>query len=78
MDILITFFEGPPGINPEEDFDRVRAETEEFRISGSEMYLHSPDGYGKKKLSNNFVDRKFKVFANSWNLIGKLEVLFYG
>lgn len=25
--VLITFFEGPPGINPDEDLDRVRAET---------------------------------------------------
>jgi len=41
------------------------------------IYLHCPNGYGKTKLSNNFIENKLKVTATTRNLksIVKLSAL---
>lgn len=42
-------------------------ETDEFRISGSEIYLRCPNGYGRTKLNNTFFERKLNVPATTRN-----------
>jgi uncharacterized protein (DUF1697 family) len=43
-------------------------EGEEFKITKKVVYLHCPNGYGKAKMNNNFIERKLKVVATTRNL----------
>jgi uncharacterized protein (DUF1697 family) len=47
---------------------------EEYVIRGSYIYLFFPNGYGRAKMSNNFFERKLKVFATTrnWKTVNKL------
>jgi uncharacterized protein (DUF1697 family) len=44
---------------------------ERFEISGREVYLFCPDGYGRAKLNNNFFEKKLGITATTrnWNTI---------
>ncbi len=65
--LYLTFLSDRPGNIPVEEIDKVKGKSEEFLISGREIYLYCPDGYGRTKLSNNFFERKLKVQATSRN-----------
>jgi len=41
--------------------------TDRFIISGKEIYLYCPGGYGETKLSNNFFEKKLKISATTRN-----------
>ena len=41
--------------------------SEQFRINGREIYLYSPNGYGRTKLSNNAIEKKLGVVATTRN-----------
>lgn len=53
---------------------------DEFIISGREVYLYCPGGYGNTKLSNQFFENKLKVKATTrnWKTINKLIDLAEG
>jgi uncharacterized protein (DUF1697 family) len=40
---------------------------ERFRILNREIYLYCPDGYGKSKLTNNMIEKKFSLVATTRN-----------
>jgi len=42
-------------------------ESGEFSIGECELYLFSPEGYGKTRLSNSFFERKLRVVATTRN-----------
>lgn len=48
-----------------------------FFISGREVYLYCPNGYGTSKLSNAFFEQKLKVTATTrnWKTVQKLLAL---
>jgi uncharacterized protein (DUF1697 family) len=50
-----------------------------FVLSGKEVYLYCPDGYGRTKLNNSFFERKLKVTATTrnWNTVKKLAEIAY-
>ncbi len=62
---------------------RVRAldpkvfEPDEFHIAGSDIYLHTPNGYGKSKLSNAYFERQLGVAGTSrnWKTVTTLAAL---
>jgi len=47
---------------------------DQFRISGREIYLYCPGGYGNTKLNNNYFENKLKVTATTrnWRTVNKL------
>jgi uncharacterized protein (DUF1697 family) len=49
---------------------------DEFVISGQEIYLHCPNGYGHTKYSNNYFEKKLGVTATTRNW--KTVVLLLG
>jgi uncharacterized protein (DUF1697 family) len=55
-------------------------ETGVFTIIGREVYLHTPDGYGRTKLNNAFLERKLGVAATTrnWKSVGALHELLGG
>jgi len=45
----------------------LAAKSEQFFISGREIYLHCPDGYGNTKFSNNAIEKKLSAQATTRN-----------
>jgi uncharacterized protein (DUF1697 family) len=47
---------------------------ERFSISGLDIFLYCPDGYGRAKLNNNFLEKKLGVTATTrnWRTISNL------
>jgi uncharacterized protein (DUF1697 family) len=73
----VTFLAEAP---PVKELEKVRAlnySPDEFVISGTEVFLHCPGGYGETKLSNKFFENKLKVSATTrnWNTVNKLVEL---
>lgn len=54
--------------------------SDRFIISGKEVYLYCPGGYGETKLSNNFFESKLKVKATTrnWRTTNELIKLMAG
>ena len=54
--------------------EKLTAKPDQFRYSGTEVYLYCPDGYGRTKLSNNALERVLAVTATTrnWNTVNKL------
>ena len=47
---------------------------DEFRVTGQEVYLYCPDGYGRTKLNNTFFERALRVTATTrtWKTVTTL------
>lgn len=47
---------------------------DEFRLSGREVYVHCPEGYGRTKLNNAFFERSLDVVATTrtWRTVTTL------
>lgn len=52
-----------------------KTEQEEIVISDEAVYLFCPDGYGKTKLNNNFIESQLKVTATNRNWKTTLKLL---
>ena len=75
--LYITFlFSVPPEI-PADEFDRVLTDSEKYKIEGDTVYFYCPDGYGKTKFSNNFIEKRLNIPATTrnWNTVNKLAEL---
>jgi uncharacterized protein (DUF1697 family) len=50
---------------------------DEFRVVGEDVYLHTPRGYGRSKLSNAYFEKQLAVrgTARNWNTVTKLAEL---
>ena len=72
--LYVTFLSGIPIQSPIDEINKIKDKSEEFLISGKEVYLFCPNGYGKSKLSNNFFERKLKLSATTrnWKTVNKL------
>ena len=48
-----------------------------FEITGREIQLHCPGGFGASKLTNTFLERTLEVGATTrnWNTVGRLIVI---
>ena len=77
--VLITFLSGTPEKALVAGIKKYVVEPEEMIVSGSSVYLHCPNGYGRTKLSNNFIESKLNVSATTRNLktLAKLCELAY-
>jgi uncharacterized protein (DUF1697 family) len=72
--LYVTVLSEIPPENPIEKIDKAKDESEKFSISGKEIYLLIPGGYGRTKLSNDFFEKKFNMSATTrnWKTINKL------
>jgi uncharacterized protein (DUF1697 family) len=70
----VTFLSGVPSSHPREEIERAKAGAEKYSLSGKEVYLLCPNGYGRTRLSNNFFEKKLGVQATTrnWNTINRL------
>lgn len=75
--IYISFLSEIPSEDLVAAIQKTDFSPERFMISGKEIYLHVPNGYGNSKLSNNFFEKKLNVKATTrnWNTVNKLAEL---
>lgn len=76
--ILVTFMSSVPLKSRVDEVQRCAAASEKFVLKGKEIYLYCPNGYGKSKLSNTFLEKKLSVKATTrnWKSIQKFCELF--
>ncbi len=72
--LLISFLVSDPGAEARENVLRIKAEPEELRINGREVYIYFPNGMGRPKLSMALVERTLKTSwtGRNWNTVRKL------
>ncbi len=71
---MLHFYHALQTNSPMKEIEKVKSESEGLFISGKEIYLFCPNGYGKTKLSNNFFEKKLNVSATTrnWKTVNKL------
>ncbi len=72
--MAVSFLAGEPSREAVEKVLAIKAEPEELRISGRELYLYFPNGMARPKLSMALVERTLKTPGTSrnWNTVRKL------
>jgi len=75
--VLLTFLSAVPSKNNINEIQNYVKLPEKLVVTGKEAYLHCPNGYGKSKLSNNFLEKKLGVSATTrnWKSVLKLYEL---
>lgn len=66
--MYITFMFDTPKDIPYDEINKVKLPSEQLEIIEDCIYFYCPDGYGRSKFSNNFLERKLKVTMTSRNL----------
>jgi uncharacterized protein (DUF1697 family) len=63
----VTFLSSKPNLYLYKQIDDKKQNGEELFISDTAVYLYCPNGYGRTKLTNNFLEAKLKVRATTRN-----------
>jgi uncharacterized protein (DUF1697 family) len=73
----VTFLAGKPSRARVRALDPKRGEPDEFRVTGEQVYLHCPNGYGRTKLDNAYFEKQLGVAATTrnWKTVTKLAEL---
>lgn len=64
--LSVTFLSVPPEPDRRE-VDVPSGETGAVRLVGRNVYVHTPDGYGRSKLTNTFLEQRFGCTATTRN-----------
>jgi len=72
--VLVTFLSDKPAKSKYTEIQQYVKSPEKLVIKDKEVYLYCPTGYGKSKLSNNFIENKLNVEATTrnWKSIHKI------
>jgi uncharacterized protein (DUF1697 family) len=75
--VSVTFLDDAPSADAVSRIDPERFGNDRFVVRGHEVYLHTPDGYGRSKLTNAFWEKAFGCVATSrnWNTVVALTEL---
>lgn len=75
--VYMMFLSDKPGQIPLDEINKVKDKSETFYISGKEIYLSCPKGFGQTKLTINLFEKKLKITATArnWNTVNKLMEL---
>lgn len=70
----VTFLADTPGSDALKRLSTINAGADRLSLSGKEIYLHCPNGYGGSKLSNNAIEKLLSIRATTrnWNTVNKL------
>ena len=76
----VTFLEEKPTGAKLSRLEIPVTETARFNVSGREIFLHCPDGYGNTKLNNNFFERRLGMQATTrnWKTVTALHEMLGG
>jgi uncharacterized protein (DUF1697 family) len=75
--VVVMFLAAPPGDTAQENLLKTYTGPEEIIFAGKEVYIYYPNGIGRSKLSNSFVEKKLKTAgtARNWNTVLQLQEL---
>ena len=75
--VLVTFLQSTPSKQKQELLSEYVKSPERLAIQGTEVYLYCPNGYGKSKLTNTFLENKLGISATTrnWKSVKKLYEL---
>jgi uncharacterized protein (DUF1697 family) len=75
--ILVAFLQSTPSTKKQELLLEYVKSPERLTIQGSEVYLYCPNGYGRSKLTNTFIENKLGISATTrnWKSVKKLYEL---
>jgi uncharacterized protein (DUF1697 family) len=65
--LYVTFLSSTPELNDYKQIEDKKQNGEEIFFSDYAVYLYCPNGYGRTKLNNNFLEAKLKVGATTRN-----------
>ena len=70
----VAFLESAPQRTRARRLDPERVAPDAFRVSGREVYLHYPKGYGRSKLTNDYLERQLGVRSTmrNWKTVSAL------
>jgi len=71
----VTFLASEPEQFNYDLINKVKSPGEEISLIGSAVYLYCPNGYGRTKLTNTFLENRLKVGATTRNWKTTLELL---
>jgi len=76
----VTFLAQKPSRAEQADLAKGSYPPDEFRIVGREVYLRCPNGYGRTKLGNQFLEKKLGVSGTTrnWRTITTLAEMAAG
>jgi uncharacterized protein (DUF1697 family) len=72
--LLVTFLAGDPGAKIREQVLAVKTDPEELRIAGREVYIYSPNGMARPKMSWPRIEKMLKTTGTgrNWNTVRNL------
>jgi len=72
--LLVTFLAGDPGREARDKILGIKADPEELRMEGRELYIYFPNGMARPKLSWAVIEKTLKTSATgrNWNTVTKL------
>ncbi len=75
--LFVTFLDMEPNPDDIKKAQEGNYDSDEFEVSGKEIYGFCPNGYGKTKLNTNFFEKKFKTTATArnWKTVQNLSIL---
>jgi len=73
--IHFTFFGNQPNLENIQIIESKKAIDEEIVIRNNVAYIYCPNGYGKTKLTNNFIENKLKTIVTTRNYRTTNELL---
>jgi uncharacterized protein (DUF1697 family) len=78
--IVAMFLASSPISTALEDIQKTYSGPEEIHIIGQEVYIYYPEGIGRSKLTNTFLEKKLKTLgtARNWNTVLRLQKMMEG
>lgn len=78
--IIAMFLESYPVSTALEEIQKSYNGPEEIHIIGQEAFIYYPEGMGRSKLTNTFLEKKLKTAgtARNWNTVLKLQSMLEG
>ncbi len=72
--LLVTFLASDPSAEAREQILKIKAEPEELRINGRDLYTYYPNGMARPKLSWARIEKTLKTSGTgrNWNTVTKL------
>ena len=78
--LLVVFLDGAPGAKAAKKLDPERSPGDRFALKGSELYLHLPNGFGRSKLTIDYLEKTLgtKGTGRNWATVTRLVELTGG
>ena len=78
--VVAMFLANHPISTAREDIQKTYTGPEELHIMSQEVYIYYPEGIGRSKLTNTFLEKKLKTMgtARNWNTVLRLQQMMQG